>query len=458
MGRLQKMIGQTAARQSNRRNTVAQWALRLAFCLPTLSAAVLLGAQDYVEEPINYLNTAPKDSVTDLQKRLDSGQAQLKYDSKHGYLLSVLQLLHVPVSSQMLVFSQTSFQRDRISPQTPRALYFNDRVYIGWVQDGDYVEVSTIDPQLGTIFYVLAQTPAEAPKFQRKTYECLQCHDTNMAGNVPGNVMRSVYPDRQGNPLLQAGTYISSDQSPLSERWGGWYVTGRHGGQAHMGNMVAQSEAAPEQTDWSKGSNVTNLSKLLDVSPYLSRHSDIVALMVAEHQTQVQNMLTRANYETRRALQYEQMMNKSLERPEGTRSDSTMGRIHNIGEKLVKALLFSGEAKLKGVISGTSGFTTQFATYGPFDKRHRTLREFDLQTRLFKYPCSYQIYSAAFDGLPMPAKQYVYSRFKEILTGKDQSKDFAHLSPSERQAILEILRDTKPDFAALETQQAVGFK
>ena len=421
--------------------------------VPAISLGALLWAQDYTEEPIHYLKAVPADAVADLQKKIDAGQTQLKYDSKHGYLLAVLQALHVPVSSQMLVFSKTSFQRDRISPLTPRAVYFNDRVYVGWVQEGNYVEVSSVDPQLGAVFYVLPQRPEATPKFVRQTYECLQCHDSNLAGSVPGHLLRSVYPDRSGNPIIPAGTYVSSDQSPLSERWGGWYVTGRHGAQRHMGNMVTQSEAAPELTDWGKGGNLTDLSKVIDVTPYLSKHSDIVALMVAEHQTQVQNLLTRANYETRRAVQYEQMMNKSLDRPEGTPSESATGRIRSVSDKLVKAMLFVGETRLTAPVSGTSGFAAQFASYGPFDRQHRSLREFDLQRRLFKYPLSYQIYSAAFDALPDRAKRVVYQRFEDILTGKDQSADYAHLSPTDRTPLLEILRDTKPDFAAWEAKQ-----
>src|SRR5579871_6360777 len=178
---------------------------------------LILPQDDYTSEPINYLTTPPMDAITELQRKLDAGEAQLTFDDWYGYLLSVLQQLHVPISSQMLVFSKTSFQREHISPETPRALYFNDRVYIGWVQGGDYVEVSSVDPQLGAVFYVLPQRKTTTPKFLRQTYECLQCHDTGMAGNVPGQIMRSVYPTREGMPILTAGTYLSTDRSPLSE-------------------------------------------------------------------------------------------------------------------------------------------------------------------------------------------------------------------------------------------------
>ncbi len=427
--------------------------LMLMTALSLLVFSVVMYAQDYEGEPINYQKSQPHDAITDLQSKIDRGEVHLKYEGRSGYLLSVLQALHVSVSSQMLVFSKTSFQRDLISPQRPRALYFNDRVYVGWVQGGDYVELSSVDPQLGTVFYLLPQQVTTQPKFVRRTDECLQCHDSGQADGVPGNLMRSVYPAGDGNPILPAGTYTTSDESPLSERWGGWYVTGTHGLQRHMGNMVFHNEATADKSDLSQGANVTNLDKLIDTTPYLSRHSDIVALMVAEHQTQTQNLITRANYGTRQALLYERQLNKDLNRPADYRSDSVTSRINGVCERLLKGILFVGEAKLTAPIAGTSGFAERFATYGPRDSKGRSLRDFDLHHRLFKYPCSYQIYSAAFDGLPDEAKSRVYQRLEEVLTGKETSPDYSHLSPSDRKAILEILRDTKQDFVAWERTQ-----
>ena len=220
-----------------------------------------------------------------------------------------------------------------------------------------------------------------------------------------------------------------------------------------MGNMVAQSEAAPQQTDWAKGGNLTDLSKVINVTPYLSKHSDIVALMVAEHQTQIQNRITRANYGTRQALEYAQIaQQRPGPRAEEFLSDSVKSRIKSVCEPLVKAMLFAGETRLTAPITGTSTYAAQFASYGPFDRQKRSLREFDLQTRLFRYPLSYQVYSATFDGLPDMAKQYIYGRFEEILTGKDRGAEWAYLSDADRRALLEILRDTKPEFASWEAK------
>src|SRR5262249_53739144 len=126
-------------------------------------------------------------------------------------------------------------------------------------------------------------------------------------------------------------------------------------------------------------------------------------------------------------------------------SENTTSRVKNAGEPLVKYLLFSGEAALTEPVRGTSGFAAEFARRGPRDGKGRSLRDFDLRRRLVAYPCSYVIYPPAFAGLPGPVKDYVYRRLWEVLTGKDTGADFAHLSAADRQAILEILRATKPD-------------
>ena len=115
---------------------------------------------------------------------------------------------------------------------------------------------------------------------------------------------------------------------------------------------------------------------------------------------------------------------------------------------MVKYMLFADEAPLKAPVTGVSTFTKTFPQRGPRDKQGRSLRDFDLKTRLFRYPLSYMIYSAAFDALPDMARERVYRRIFDVLTGKDQSKTFARLSAENRRAALEILRETKPNVPA----------
>jgi hypothetical protein len=424
---------------------------RISVCLMSL---VVLGlpathAADIESAPINYSSAPDDNPVARLQKRIDAGQVKLPYEEHYGYLRGLLRELNVPISSQVLVFSKTSLQRQRITPRTPRALYFNDDVYLGFCQNGEVMEVTAIDPHLGAVFYSLEQQPADRPHFVRQNDTCLICHASSQHQGLPGNLLRSVYPDSSGLPILSAGTHRIDQSSPLKDRWGGWYVTGTSGKQVHMGNAIVHSTRHPEELEAGPGRNVTELKKRFDTSAYLSPHSDIVALMVMEHQAEVHNLITRANLLTRVALHEEAELNKALGRPASYRSESTTSRIQNAGEPLVKYVLFSGEVPLTDRVRGTSKFAAEFGRCGPRDPAGRSLRDLDLTRRLFRYPCSYEIYSTAFEALPGPVKDYVLRRVWEVLTGKDRSEDFAHLSRADREALLEILRATKrglPDY------------
>ncbi len=419
--------------------------------LQALAAIVLCltfgpaSGQDLEREPIHY-ETAPVDNpVSRLQARLDSGEAKLEFDDRVGYLKSVLHELDVPESSQMLVFSKTSLQRHRIAPKTPRAIYFNDDMYVGFCQHGDVAEFSAVDPQLGVVFYTLDQEQSDKPRFTRQNDNCLLCHASTQTRSVPGHLVRSVYVDSVGFPVFAMGTHRIDHTSPLAKRWGGWYVTGTHGEQTHLGNLIVSGKQVREPVDNTAGHNVTDLRGLLKTSAYLTPHSDLIALMVLEHQAETHNLITRANFTTREALHAETRLNKDLNEPEGHRWQSTTTRIQSAGNELVKFLLFSGEAALTAKLQGTSSFAAEFTARGPRDPQGRSLRDFDLERRLFKYPCSYLIYSRSFDALPREAKDFVYRRLWEVLSGTDKSKDFAHLTDTDRASIREILIATKPD-------------
>jgi hypothetical protein len=406
--------------------------------------AAPIRAGDIEQEPIRYSDAPADNPVTRLQRRLDAGEIRLVFEERFGYLRSVLRAFNIPEYSQMLVFSKTSLQRERISPQTPRAIYFNDDMYIGFCQRGALMEVTAVDPKLGAIFYALDQKPMDKPHFARQNDTCLICHGSSQNQGFPGHLVRSVYPDSNGYPILSLGTHRIDQSSPLRERWGGWYVTGASGAQEHLGNLVVEEGQQPESIHNTAGRNVTDLSHRFPTGSYLTPDSDIVALMVLEHQTEMHNRITRANFLTRMALYEEAEINKALGRPVDSRSDSTRSRIRSAAEPLVQYLLFSGEARLTEPVQGTSSFTREFTQRGPRDGKGRSLRDLDLKHRLFVYPCSYLIYSAAFEGLPQPAKDYVLQRLWEVLTNRDKSPAFAHLSPADRQAIKEILLATKP--------------
>jgi hypothetical protein len=323
-------------------------------------------------------------------------------------------------------------------------LYFNDDVYIGYCQQGDVLEVSAVDSRLGAVFYTVDQKATDKITFTRQTETCLLCHGSSANQGLPGHLIRSVYADGTGNPILRFGTHRIDQTSPLKERWGGWYVTGTAGKQTHLGNLIVnERERDPDNIDNSAGLDVTDLSKRIKTSSYLTGHSDIVALMVVEHQAEMQNLIGRASLLTRCALHEQMMLNKELNKPPDEAWDSVTSRINHAGEAVVRYMLMSSETALQDKVEGTSAFASEFMKKGARDKKGRSLPDLDLKRRLFTYPCSYLIYSKAFGDLPATVKDRILLRLWEVLTGKDTSKEFAHLSADDRRAILEILIETK---------------
>jgi hypothetical protein len=306
-------------------------------------------------------------------------------------------------------------------------------------------EISTADPQLGAVFYTAERLPDGQPEIRRQNDNCLICHASSQTRQVPGHVVRSVYVDSSGMPALSMGTHRTDHTSPFKERWGGWYVTGTHGDQTHLGNFILAGQRRPEEIDNAAGQNVTELKKFFSTENYLTPHSDIVALMVLEHQAEGHNRITRAGFQCRMAMHQQQQLNKELGKPADHLWDSTKSRIHSASEDLVKYLLFCEEASLKGQLKGTSSFTTDFAAAGPRDAQGRSLRDFDLERRIFKHPCSYLIYTEAFNALPQQVKDHVWRRIWEVVSEQDKSEAFAHLSSDDRRAIREIVQATVKD-------------
>jgi hypothetical protein len=386
----------------------------------------------YDHPAIQYVERPPNDAVARLQKQIDSGAVKLEYTPGFGYLPSLLKNLGIHVDTQMLVFSKTSFQSVKISPRAPRALYFNDEVAVGSVQDGDVLELVAQDPQQGDNFYTLSVEKTDHPEFARRDV-CLQCHQGLSTLGVPGILVSSVYPAADGMPAFRGQAMITDQRSEFDHRWGGWYVTGTHGSMTHMGNAVGHDPARPQLLDTQNTQNLTSLDKKFDTSKYLLPSSDIVALMTLEHQTRMTNLITRIGWD-RRITQHD----GKLDEP----------RLNGEIEEMVMYMLFADERQIREPIAGVSTFTKTFPERGPRDHQGRSLRDFDLKTRLFRYPLSYMIYSAAFDAMPDLVRERVYQRLYDVLNGKDQSEKYARLNPEDRKAILEIVRDTKPNLPA----------
>lgn len=350
------------------------------------------------------------DPVANLIADIQSGKATLKFEGREGYLRSLLAALKIPVESQMSVFSKTSVQGMIIGPDNPRKLYFNDSVVVGYV-GGGFLEMAAQDPEQGMNFYMLLQQPAGNP-FLIKRDQCLQCHLTRNSLDIPGMVVRSVYPAPNGTPINPLGSQILDHRTPFEERFGGWYVTGDSGSMKHLGNAVFTESGAAQPAPGSSA-------------------SDIAAILVFDHQMHMMNLITRVGWDFRLADYLRKAAGKPDERIDAQLRDDV--------NAFVDYLLFLDEAPLKSRIGSASGFVETFASSGPFDSKRRSLRQLDLEHRLMRYPCSYMIYSPAFDALPATARQMIYARIPEVLNAKFSSAD--------RQAVIEILRDTKKDFA-----------
>jgi hypothetical protein len=394
--------------------------------------------------PIEYSSTTPVNCVSELQSRLDEKKTELRFDEKCGYLGSLLEELQIPVESQTLVFSKTSMQMNRISPRTPRALYFNDDAYVGFCHAGEMLEITVADPQLGAVFYTLEQKASATPRFLRETDRCLQCHESSRTEGVPGFLMRSLYVSDSGLPIFSGGSYNLDHTTPFEQRWGGWYVTGTHGSQRHLGNLVIAGREVPRSIENLAGQNLTQLPDRVQTENYLTPYSDLVALMVLEHQVLVHNRITKAGFAARQALHSDAEMRQILGEPDGPLRESTVRRLHRAGDDLVDALLMVNEAKLTAPIAGVSGFAEVFVREGPHDERGRSLRDLDLTSRMFKHPCSYLIGSQAFKELPTELRDYVWRRMWSVLVEGAEPKRFSHLSESDRRAIVEIVRATQP--------------
>lgn len=422
-------------------NTLLKSLLLLALLSPA-------AAQDAFEAPpISYSETTPDNPVERLRSELASGSIDLSPDDR-GYLRPLLELLGVPESSQVLVFSKTSLQINNISPAAPRAIYFNDDVYIGSVQHSDVVEISAADPKLGTVFYTLSPGAGSRPEIVRQRHECLQCHGGSMTRNMPGHIVRSVFPAQDGQPIMKAGSALTDHTTPLEERWGGWYITGTHGNARHRGNQIATETQFDAIIDVEAGANQPALPPRVNTADYLTPHSDIVAMLVLEHQAQMHNLMTRASFETRMALHRQAVMDKIFDRAPEALSESSQRIIKSAGDALVDYMIFAHEEELESPVHGTSGFAESFAAQGPRDSQGRSLRELDLEARIFKYPLSYLIYSPQFDGLPDAMKDYVYQRLWNILTGVEATPDLLFLTNAKCRAIREILIETKPGLPA----------
>ena len=210
-------------------------------CVLGLATVSWLGASVYAQQrqqvapslvrnhpAIAYATSPQSDPVFRLNERLRNGEVTFASEPVTGYLRSVLKALNVPVESQVLVFSKTSFQAKRISPQNPRAIYFGDNVAVGFVRGGDVLEFISQDPKLGSVFYQLHQNQAGIPQFERTDASCVYCHVSDTTQNVPGPFIGSVFPGPDGTANY-GPVYMGNDGGRIAvhgaARFGDRFVT-----------------------------------------------------------------------------------------------------------------------------------------------------------------------------------------------------------------------------------------
>jgi hypothetical protein len=404
----------------------------------TLTVGVVVASisgrgQDPVADPlgansnIQYATRATTDRVARLNEALSGGATPFRRDLQTGYLKSLLATLRVPLESQLLVFSKTGAQQAITNPHNPRALFFDESLAVGYVPGAPVIEIAAHDPQQGVIFYTLDQT-TDAPVAVRRT-SCLTCHVSHGTLDVPGMIARSHVVSDDGSPLTKESVDVDH-QTPHPDRWGGWFVTlegapAPYSQRGHEGNITFSPSGTTSNqvfVDW--------MNSAPEKRGYPSASSDIVSLLVFDHQVHAINLLTRLNWEWRVASSG----NGAHSVPQG------------LVDELADYLLFVGEVPPSVPLTARPGFAAHLASKVPKDRRGRSFAQLDLDKRLFRYPCSYLVYSAAFDGLGSDVKTAIYGRMQTILSGRDAQRKYEGLSATDRVAVLEILRDTRSDF------------
>jgi hypothetical protein len=387
---------------------------------------------------IRYSEGPAADRVARLNEELIAGRQALTADEKTGYLLSVLKALDIPAESQLLVFSKTGVQREHTGPSNPRALYYNGSTVVGYIPGAAALEVAAHDPAQGVMFYTVQQAaPPGTARFSRRT-TCLACHLSTATLEVPGFIDRSNMVGADGQVMPALGSFVVNHQTPHTERWGGWFVTGNaaappYGPLGHLGNITVTPHPTSGPVILSDRVLVEWLNRPLENDRYLTSQSDLAALMTFDHQSYGLNLMTRLNWEARIATAE-------------SRAVLSTPAVQERLQELAEYLLFVGEASMAFEVTPRPGFAEALAARAPKDAWGRSCADLDLKKRLLKYSCSYLVYSDAFAALPADVRHAVYRRMFAILG--DAAPRYAHLSIIDRLDIAEILRDTAPGLPA----------
>jgi hypothetical protein len=383
-------------------------------------AEEIIPSVDFEAPEHGYYDTQPRDPFSKLASSIAKGQLAIDTSSETRYLGDLLKVLNVPASSQALVYSATSLQLSYISIEHPRAMYFNEDVYVGHVRGGR-IEVISMDPELGAIFSIfdVPRKPGQ-PVTVERSERCMNCHANGSTGRVPGVVLKSVMPGPNNGSLDSYRRDQIGHQVPLADRFGGWHVTGAEGFSDHRGNLLGR---------YVDGKIVTSPAlpgQYADLSVYLRPSSDILPLLVLDHQAAFTNKLTELVYRWR-----------------GARVRGAEAGLQEKIDEFVRYTLFADEVPLpKGGFPGDPDYRRDFAAAGRTDSQGRSWREFDLKTRMFRYRCSYMLDTALFRGIPVPLQERIFGRMRQALDPAKPDPRYAYLPVAEKTAIVEILRGT----------------
>ncbi len=393
---------------------------------------IIYGSQSVLinfRSPIHsYLDQTPRDPFSKFVKKIEKGDIKLNFNSEKEYLLSLFEELNISPFSQLLVYSTTSLQLSRISPSNPRAIYFNDDIYLGYVPGGQ-VELIGIDPELGAIPYIFnlpIKDDLKHPSIYRSK-RCMKCHASEETKGVPGLLLSSVIPGPGGGTIDAFRRGIFGHSVPYEERFGGWHISGDH----------PFSNSWANYTGIMQGGIIKKIpnppGRFFSWNKYLTKQSDAIPHLILEHQVGFTNLCISITYRFREIKNQGRQENGSGELNKFFKNET---------DALLSYILFQHEAELpKNRLSLDSQFVEDFENNRKSTDQSKLLRKLNLKDRLFELRCSYMLFSNSFRGLPLEIKKHLFEKLRFILSCDEKSipKEFSYFNNEERLKIHSIL-------------------
>lgn len=400
----------------------------LLFCVLLSPSPLKAVPQRFEKAPHDYWKHPLKDNFSLWLEKVAKGEAEVPGGNEIEVMRGYFKIFGVPESSQMFVYSATSRQRV-ISPYRPRALYFSDDLYIGYVSGGR-IEVASVDPEVGPVFRIFdfPRGGAKATINVDRSDRCMQCHAGHDNNQLPKLVIDSVIVNDAGGSLETWRTVKFGHDVPLAERFGGWHLTGG----IRLPNNHANQIGKLREGKLDIRENLAGTLFRLENFPLPT--SEALPMLLLDHQAGFVNLLTEAVYKVR-----------ELTAPDHgplTPADEKELDLHAAG--IVSYLLFQKEAKLPPTgVTGDPAYLKAFAENRRATADGLSLKDFDLKTRLFRHRCSYMIYTDQWAKLPPLVKDRCWKYLQRLLA--EGGNGVASWIPgTERTAIRRILKATLP--------------